>query len=103
MRLPRPIDAATQARVSREGRRCRNPLSLQSPSVTSATLFIRARGAGCFLPPPRLEHSVLDTDSDPSRRGGHRLVMSVAPDRAATATIAVVTARSREEALGKSE
>src|SRR6266516_1720221 len=33
MRLPRPIDAATQARVSTEGRRCLNPPSLQSPSV----------------------------------------------------------------------
>jgi hypothetical protein len=44
MRLPRPIDAATQARVSTEGRRSRNPLSLQSPqspSVMSASLFIR--------------------------------------------------------------
>src|SRR5881227_2115807 len=41
MRLPRPIDAATQARVSAEGRRCVNPPSLQSPSVMSASLFVR--------------------------------------------------------------
>src|SRR5712691_5720072 len=41
MRLPRPIDAATQARVSAEGRRCLNPPSLQSPSVMSARLFAR--------------------------------------------------------------
>jgi hypothetical protein len=41
MRLPRPIDAATQARVSAEGRRCLNPPSLQSPSVMSASLFVR--------------------------------------------------------------
>ena len=41
MRLPRPIDAATQARVSTEGRRCLNPPSLQSPSVMSASLFVR--------------------------------------------------------------
>src|SRR5690242_7313543 len=40
-RLPRPIDAATQARVSTEGRRCLNPPSLQSPSVMSASLFVR--------------------------------------------------------------
>src|SRR5689334_18169661 len=33
MRLPRRIDAATQARVSTEGRRCLNPPSLQSPTV----------------------------------------------------------------------
>ena len=38
---PRPIDAATQARVSAEGRRCLNPPSLQSPSVMSASLFVR--------------------------------------------------------------
>ena len=41
MRLPRPIDAATQARDSTEGRRCLNPQSLQSPSVMSASLFLR--------------------------------------------------------------
>jgi hypothetical protein len=38
MRLPRPIDAATQAKASTEGRRCLNPPSLQSPSVMSARL-----------------------------------------------------------------
>src|SRR4051812_10459664 len=40
MRLPRPIAAAAQARVSAEGRRCLNPPSLQSPSVMSASLFV---------------------------------------------------------------
>jgi hypothetical protein len=43
MRLPRPIDAATQAKVSTDGRRCRNPPSLQSPLVMSASLFVRPR------------------------------------------------------------
>src|SRR3954464_9337293 len=44
MRLPRPIDAATQARVSAEGRRCLNPPSLQSPSVISASVLSGACG-----------------------------------------------------------
>src|SRR4051794_32768859 len=42
MRLPRPIDAATQARVATEGRRCLNPPSLQSPPVMSANLLVRS-------------------------------------------------------------
>src|SRR5947209_9076865 len=39
MRLPRPIDVATQARVSTEGRRFKNPSSLQSPWVIGATVI----------------------------------------------------------------
>src|SRR5215469_18710115 len=58
MRLPRPIDAATQARVSAEGRRCLNPPSLQSPSVMSASLTCVGRG-----PRPR---------AGPSRAGRFR-------------------------------
>ena len=56
MRLPRPIDAATQARVSAEGRRCLNPPSLQSPSVMSASLF--RQGAATSRASDR--HRVLD-------------------------------------------
>src|SRR5262245_61889764 len=37
MRLPRPIDAATHASVSAEGRRCLNPPSLQPPAIMSAS------------------------------------------------------------------
>src|SRR5262245_20790510 len=50
MRLPRPIDAATQARVSAQGRRCRNPPSLQSPSVMTASLFASGLRRYEFLP-----------------------------------------------------
>src|SRR5436190_15305571 len=60
MRLPRPIDAATQARVSTEGRRCLNPPSLQSPSVMSASLFVRACGDRGFLAPPEAVTRLLD-------------------------------------------
>src|SRR5829696_7344855 len=49
MRLPRPIDPATQARVSTEGRRCPNPPSLQSPSVISASLFVRGLCGFSFI------------------------------------------------------
>src|SRR5207302_6051744 len=37
-RLPRPMDAATQAKVSTEGRRCKNASSRQSPKVIGATV-----------------------------------------------------------------
>src|SRR5215212_1686611 len=64
MRLPRPIDAATQARVSTEGRRCLNPPSLQSPSVMSASLLVR----GLWVPE-------LGGRFD-SRNASHRMLMS---------------------------
>src|SRR5829696_7918840 len=64
MRLPRPIDAATQARVSTEGRRCLNPPSLQSPSVMSASLFVR----GLWVPE-------LGGRFD-SRNASHKMLMS---------------------------
>src|SRR4051812_4453440 len=52
MRLPRPIDAATQARVSAEGRRCLNPPSRQSPSVMSAETIRQEAAAIRFSNPP---------------------------------------------------
>src|SRR3954462_8066969 len=60
MRLPRPIDAATQARVSTEGRRCLNPPSLQSPSVMSASLFVRGLRRYGFSNPPEAVTRLLD-------------------------------------------
>src|SRR3954449_6615492 len=74
MRLPRPIDAATQARVSTEGRRCVNPPSLQSPSVMSASLFVRNLRRYGFTNPPeavtRCCPSPADFLEDLLRRGG---------------------------------
>jgi hypothetical protein len=90
MRLPRPIDAATQARVSTEGRRCLNPPSLQSPSVMSASLFVRgirryglltnrvmvpARpfftgSDGCVRSSDRRELTAQSPPGDVARRGG---------------------------------
>src|ERR1022692_3949886 len=65
MRPPRPIDAATQARVSTEGRRCLNPPSLQSPSlqspsVMSASLFVRGLRRWGFSNPPEAVTRLLD-------------------------------------------
>jgi hypothetical protein len=75
MRLLRPIDAATQARVATEGRRRLNPASLQSPSVTRATLIVRARGETRFLTSPE-RGAVSAVTRDPpcqrQQRGGER-------------------------------
>jgi hypothetical protein len=60
MRLPRPIDAATQARVSTEGRRCLNPPCLQSPSVMSTRLFVRSPRRCEFSSPREAVTRLLD-------------------------------------------
>src|SRR5215213_4015692 len=73
MRLPRPIDPATQARVSTEGRRCPNPPSLQSPSVISASLFVRGLCGFSFISRDCCECDPASADflEDLLCRGGH--------------------------------
>jgi hypothetical protein len=91
MRLPRPIDAATQARVSTEGRRCLNPPSLQSPSVMSARLFVRGLRRYGFSNPTEAVTRLLDGRHHLERFAMEQFAMSGNRIRAGIAAVAGVT------------